>query len=63
MSTAHLYILVGVFFLASVFSVATGSTSLITVSATINLGTEAHVAVATNMLALKFMSVGGSFAG
>jgi uncharacterized membrane protein YfcA len=40
-----------VFFFTSVISVATGSTSL---------GIEDHVAVATNMLALTFMSVGGS---
>ena len=40
-------------------SVVTGSTSLITVPVMIALGIEAHVAVATNMLALTFMSVGG----
>jgi uncharacterized membrane protein YfcA len=44
----------------SVISVVTGSTSLITVPVMIALGIEAHVAVATNMLALTFMSVGGS---
>jgi len=49
-----------VFFLTSVISVVTGSTSLITVPVMIALGIEAHVAVATNMLALTFMSVGGS---
>ena len=38
----------------------TGSTSLITVPVMIALGIEAHIAVATNMLALTFMSVGGS---
>jgi uncharacterized membrane protein YfcA len=42
------------------FSVVTGSTSLITVPVMIALGIEAHVAVATNMLALTFMSVDGS---
>jgi uncharacterized protein len=52
--------LVAVFFLTSVISVVTGSTSLITVPVMIALGIEAHVAVATNMLALTFMSVGGS---
>lgn len=60
MSQTHLYILIAVFFFTSVLSVVTGSTSLITVPAMISLGMEAHVAVATNMLALTFMSVGGS---
>lgn len=52
--------LIAVFFFTSVLSVVTGSTSLITVPVMIALGIEAHVAVATNMLALTFMSVGGS---
>ena len=52
--------LVCVFFLTSVVSVVTGSTSLITVPVLIAFGIEAHTAVATNMLALVFMSVGGS---
>jgi uncharacterized membrane protein YfcA len=55
-----LTILIAVFFFTSVVSVVTGSTSLITVPVMIALGIEAHVAVATNMLALTFMSVGGS---
>jgi len=59
-SGAKLFTLVTVFFLTSVISVVTGSTSLITVPVMIALGIEAHVAVATNMLALTFMSVGGS---
>jgi hypothetical protein len=58
MSGAKLALLVAVFFLTSVISVVIGSTSLITVPVVISLGIEAHVAVATNMLA--FMSVGGS---
>ena len=41
-------------------SVVTGSTSLITVPVMIALGIEAHIAIATNMMALTFMSVGGS---
>jgi uncharacterized membrane protein YfcA len=49
-----------VFFFTSVLSVVTGSTSLITVPVMIAMGIEAHVAVATNMLALTFMSLGGS---
>lgn len=59
-STPHLAILIAIFFLTSILSVATGSTSLITVPAMISLGVEAHVAVETNMLALMFMSIGGS---
>jgi uncharacterized membrane protein YfcA len=57
---AKIFALIVVFFLASVISVVTGSTSLITVPVMIALGIEAHVAIATNMLALTFMSVGGS---
>lgn len=48
------------FFLTSSVSVVTGSTSLITVPVLIAFGVEPHVAVATNMLALIFMSAGGS---
>jgi uncharacterized protein len=58
--TSRLLILIAVFFLTSVISVVTGSTSLITVPVMIALGIEAHVAVATNMLALTYMSVGAS---
>jgi uncharacterized protein len=53
-------VLVAVFFFTSVLSVVTGSTSLITVPVMIALGIEAHIAVATNMLALTLMSAGGS---
>lgn len=60
MSGAKLTALIAVFFFTSLISVVTGSTSLITVPVMIALGIEAHVAVATNMLALTFMSVGGS---
>jgi hypothetical protein len=59
-SGTELFTLVAVFFLTSVISLVTGSTSLITVPVMIALGIEAHVAVATNMLALTFMSIGGS---
>jgi uncharacterized membrane protein YfcA len=45
-----------VFFFTSVISVVTGSIFLITVPVMIALGIEAHVAVATNMLALTLMS-------
>jgi uncharacterized protein len=37
----------------------TGSTSLITIPVMISLGIEPHVAIATNMLALTLMSIGG----
>lgn len=60
MPPGKLAILIAVFFFTSVVSVVTGSTSLITVPVMIALGIEAHIAVATNMLALTFMSVGGS---
>jgi uncharacterized protein len=53
-------LLVVVFFLTALISVVTGSTSLITVPTMIAVGIEPHVAVATNMLALVFLSVGGS---
>lgn len=60
--SSQLAFLVIVFFLASLLSVVTGSTALITVPVMIQLGIEPHAAIATNMLALAFMSVGGSLA-
>jgi len=57
---AKLLILIAVFFLTSLVSVVTGSTSLITVPVLIAVGIETHVAIATNMLALTFLSAGGS---
>ena len=60
MPLAKLFIVAAVFFLTSSISVVTGSTSLITVPVLIAFGVEPHVAVATNMLALVFMSAGGS---
>jgi uncharacterized protein len=59
-AVGKLLILVAVFFVTSVISVVTGSTSLITVPVMIAFGIEPHVAVATNMMALVFMSAGGS---
>jgi uncharacterized membrane protein YfcA len=59
-STAKLVLLIAIFFLTSIVSVVTGSTSLITIPAMISLGIEPHAAIATNMLALTLMSVGGS---
>lgn len=52
--------LVSIFFLTSVVSVVTGSTSLITVPAMLLFGIEPKSAVATNMLALVLMSAGGT---
>lgn len=60
MPVAKLLILIAVFFFTSLVSVVTGSTSLITVPVMIALGIETHVAIATNMLALTFLSAGGS---
>lgn len=60
MALGKLFVLISIFFLTSVISVVTGSTSLITVPVMIAMGIEPHVAVATNMMALIFMSAGGS---
>ena len=60
MPAAKLVILIAVFFFTALVSVVTGSTSLITVPVLIAFGIETHVAIATNMLALTFMSAGGS---
>lgn len=49
-----------VFFVTSLVSVVTGSTSLITVPILIAFGIEPHAAVATNMMALILMSAGGA---
>ena len=49
-----------IFFLTSVISVVTGSTSLITVPALLQFGIHPRVAVATNMFALTCMSLGGT---
>lgn len=60
MPTPKLLVLIVVFFATSLVSVVTGSTSLITVPVLIQFGVEPHIAVATNMMALVFMSIGGS---
>jgi len=49
-----------VFFVTAVISVVTGGTSLITVPVMLQLGIDPHVAVATNMFALIFLSLGGT---
>jgi uncharacterized protein len=56
----HLFVLIAVFFATSGVSVVTGSTSIITVPVMFQMGIEARVAVANNMFALTFMSLGGS---
>jgi uncharacterized membrane protein YfcA len=60
MSIIQLLILVLIFFITSIISVVTGSTSLITVPVMLQLGIEPRMALATNMLALMFMSIGGT---
>ena len=53
-------LLIVIFFLTSLVGVVTGSNSLIAVPAMFQLGIPPKVAVATNMFALVFMSVGGT---
>jgi uncharacterized membrane protein YfcA len=60
MTLVRMLVLVAVFFTTSVVSVVTGSTSVITVPAMFQFGIDARVAVATNMFALTFMSLGGT---
>lgn len=60
MSSGHLALLVFVFFVTSGVSVITGSTSAITVPVMFQFGVDPRVAVATNMFALTFMSMGGT---
>ncbi len=56
----QILILIIIFLAASIISVITGSTSLITVPVMLQFGIEPRVALATNMLALTLMSVGGT---
>jgi len=60
MATNPLIILIVVFFLTSVVGVVTGSNSLIAVPVMFQFGVEPRTAVATNMFALVFMSLGGT---
>jgi len=53
--------LILIFVVTSAISVVTGSTSLITVPAMLPFHIEPRTALATNMFALTFMSVGGAF--
>lgn len=60
MTAYALIVLIVVFFLTSVVGVVTGSNSLIAVPVMFQFGIDPRVAVATNMFALVFMSVGGT---
>jgi uncharacterized membrane protein YfcA len=60
MAGAQMFWLVLIFFLTSAISVVTGSTSLITVPAMLQFHIEPRTALATNMFALTFMSIGGT---
>jgi len=60
MAGTQVFWLMVIFFLTSAISVVTGSTSLITVPAMLQFHIEPRMALATNMLALTFMSVGGT---
>ncbi|MBK7394143.1 MAG: sulfite exporter TauE/SafE family protein [Chloracidobacterium sp.] len=60
MATYALIILIAVFFVTSVVGVVTGSNSLIAVPVMFQFGIDPRVAVATNMFALVFMSIGGT---
>ncbi|MBN3898157.1 MAG: sulfite exporter TauE/SafE family protein [Nostoc sp. NOS(2021)] len=60
MTATQLLFLMITFFITSIISVITGSTSLITVPVMLQLSIEPRTALATNMLALTFMSIGGT---
>ncbi len=60
MTATALVCLITVFAFTAFISVVTGGTSLITVPVMIQLGIDPHVAVATNMLSLIFLSLGGT---
>jgi uncharacterized membrane protein YfcA len=60
MTGLQVLLLAAVFFVTSGVSVVTGSTSLITVPAMFEVGIAPHTAIATNMFALTFLSIGGS---
>jgi uncharacterized membrane protein YfcA len=58
MHGTQLVLLIVVFFLTSAICVITGSTSLITVPVLLDFGMEPRAALATNMFALTFLSLG-----
>ncbi|WP_066118817.1 sulfite exporter TauE/SafE family protein [Geminocystis sp. NIES-3709] len=60
MTPTELIILISIFLLTSVIGVVTGSNSLITVPVMLEFNISPANAIATNMFALIFMSVGGT---
>jgi len=60
MTASALVCLIVVFVFTALISVVTGGTSLITVPVMMQIGINPHVAVATNMLTLIFLSLGGT---
>ena len=60
MPNVDLILLVIIYLLTSAVGVVTGSNSLIAVPVMFQFGVPARIAVATNMFALVFMSVGGT---
>jgi uncharacterized membrane protein YfcA len=60
LTIAQLLLLVAIFLLTSIIGVVTGSNSLITVPMMLEFGILPAHAIATNMFALIFMSVGGT---
>src|SRR5580704_4827709 len=60
MSSVQTLWLTVIFFVTSSISVVTGGTSLITVPAMFQFHIDPRIAIATNMFALTFMSIGGT---
>lgn len=60
MTTTELIFLVAIFLFTSIIGVVTGSNSLITVPAMLEFNIKPASAIATNMFALIFMSIGGT---
>jgi uncharacterized membrane protein YfcA len=60
MISLQMLLLIAICFSTSAISVVTGSTSLITVPLMFQFDLDPRTALATNMFALTFMSVGGS---
>ncbi len=56
MTALNFICLIGVFIFTAFISVVTGGTSLITAPVMMQLGINPHVAVATNMLTLIFLT-------
>jgi len=60
LTTFQLFSLIFIFLITSIIGVVTGSNSLITVPVMLEFGISPQDAIATNMLALIFMSIGGT---